>query len=97
VGERVVPQDPPQDVRTVVAQLLQRLYPSNPDVVLGREARLILEAFTAQGLAVVHADVPHGSRLEPLPSSAHRFYEHDETHSRTLFRLLPPVDGDPKP
>lgn len=32
-----------------VAQVLKRLYPQNPDVVLGREARVIVDALTKAG------------------------------------------------
>lgn len=37
----------------VLAQTLKRLYPQNPDVVLGREARVIMEAFEQAGFVAV--------------------------------------------
>lgn len=37
----------------VLAMTLKRLYPQNPDVVLGREARTILEEFEKAGLVVI--------------------------------------------
>lgn len=42
-AERVAPEH-------VVAKVLKRLYPQNPDIVLGREARRIVEALREEGL-----------------------------------------------
>lgn len=71
--ELATPMTPSQ----VLAQTLKRLYPQNPDVVLGREARVILHAFEEAGFAVVATDTtataeplcggcnppPHGERI----------------------------------
>ena len=54
------PQDPPADTVSVVAQF--RPYPTKP---IGIDAaRKLLDYLAANGRAVVHADVPHGSRAE---------------------------------
>jgi hypothetical protein len=37
----------------VLAMTLKQLYPWNPDIVFGREARTIIEAFTEAGFVVV--------------------------------------------
>lgn len=37
----------------VLAMTLKRLYPQNPDVVLGREARTILDEFERAGYVVI--------------------------------------------
>lgn len=36
--------------RIVIARVLKQLYPQNPDVVLGREARVITDALYEAGL-----------------------------------------------
>ena len=41
------------EATVTVAQTLRRLYPQNPDIVFGREARVIVEALEAAGLAIV--------------------------------------------
>jgi hypothetical protein len=43
----------------VLATTLKRLYPQNPDVVVGTEARIILDEFAAQGYAVVLTGCVH--------------------------------------
>jgi hypothetical protein len=37
----------------IIARTLKRLYPQNPDVVLGREARAIVAALEDEGYVVV--------------------------------------------
>lgn len=37
----------------VVAKLLKQMYPQNPDIVLGREARRIVQAMREAGCAIV--------------------------------------------
>ena len=55
----------------VLAQTLKRLYPANPDVVLGREARIVLDEFVKRGYVVVfrgcaHEFDPECARCETL-------------------------------
>lgn len=47
---------PAHDAAVVVAKLLKQMYPANPDVVLGREARRIIEALTEAGYTLVRSD-----------------------------------------
>lgn len=46
------------DAVPVVARTLKELYPQNPDVVLGREARTIVQALHDAGLVIL-PDEPH--------------------------------------
>lgn len=44
---------------SVVARTLKRLYPHNPDVVLGREARVIVEELRTAGFLIVQTGCAH--------------------------------------
>ena len=50
--DEIAPVDGHEAVR-IVASTLKRLYPTNPDVVLGREARNIVLDLSANGLLPV--------------------------------------------
>ena len=53
-GERrACPMCDRHEATVIVARTLKRLYPMNPDVVLGREARVIVEALESVGLTLV--------------------------------------------
>ena len=43
----------------VLAQTLKRLYPQNPDIVLGREARIVIEEFEKAGFVIVQRGCEH--------------------------------------
>lgn len=38
------------DMQRIIAPILKQLYPQNPDVVLGREARIIAAALWREGI-----------------------------------------------
>lgn len=46
----MVPAERPEQL---VAKVLKRLYPQNPDIVLGREARNIVAALSDAGYVIV--------------------------------------------
>lgn len=48
-GDDVSDRTPTQ----VLAMTLKRLYPQNPDIVLGREARIVIEEFEKAGYVVI--------------------------------------------
>lgn len=54
----------------IVAQVLKRLYPQNPDIVLGREARVIIDSLQAEGFVIVvgclHVDDHECARCRTL-------------------------------
>lgn len=43
------PSEPLDEMARAIGPVLKRLYPSNPDIVLGREARVIAGALIADG------------------------------------------------
>lgn len=65
------------DLARTLGPVLKRLYPQNPDVVIGREARAIAEAIVSAGYAVI-PDEPHHFVDVGSDPTATGLCEHDE-------------------
>lgn len=85
-GAVAFPQDPPADVlQQQLADALEAAYHASGEWLDFADA--LLHELTADALAVVHADVPHGSRAEQVGFLNARGVD--------VFRwVAPSVDGD---